>query len=224
MPYLLDALVILGYFALIIGIGLSQRSKSGSVEGFTLGDRQIAWWAVLASIFAAEISAGTFFGAPGEGYALRNYTYIQLMAGYLLARVVVSAVLHPSLLPATMCVVSVYEFLEARFGPTHPAPRLGGLPRHAASWPAVPACGCPPCCWCSAGRCSSIRPSTPMQEFWLYAAGARSASRCSLRIYTALGGIRAVIWTDVIQVVILFSALGFSSLASARAHRWLGQH
>ena len=53
MPYLLDALVILGYFAIIIGIGLSQRSKSDSVEGFTLGDRQIAWWAVLASILAA---------------------------------------------------------------------------------------------------------------------------------------------------------------------------
>ena len=61
MPYLLDAIVILGYFALIIGIGLSQRSKSGSVEGFTLGDRQIAWWAVLASILAA--SAGI---APGK--------------------------------------------------------------------------------------------------------------------------------------------------------------
>ena len=65
-PMFFDALVILAYFAVIIGIGLSQRSKSGSVEGFTLGDRQIAWWAVLASILAAEISAGTFFGAPGQ--------------------------------------------------------------------------------------------------------------------------------------------------------------
>ena len=59
MPYLFDAIVIFAYFALILGIGLSQRSKSGSMEGFALGDRQIAWWAVLASILAAEISAGT---------------------------------------------------------------------------------------------------------------------------------------------------------------------
>ena len=82
MPALaVDALVLFAYFAVIMGIGLSQRGKSRSMEGFALGDREIAWWAVLASILAAEISAGTFFGAPGEGYALRNYTYIQLMAG-----------------------------------------------------------------------------------------------------------------------------------------------
>lgn len=41
-PFLIDALVLLAYFGLIMGIGLSQRSKSGSVENFTLGDRQIA--------------------------------------------------------------------------------------------------------------------------------------------------------------------------------------
>ncbi len=63
-----DIAVLLLYFAIVMGIGLSQRSKSGSMEGFALGDRQIAWWAVLASILAAEISAGTFFGTPGEGF------------------------------------------------------------------------------------------------------------------------------------------------------------
>ena len=49
----LDAVVLVAYFAIIIGIGLSQRSKSGSMEGFALGDRQTPWWAVLASILAA---------------------------------------------------------------------------------------------------------------------------------------------------------------------------
>ena len=73
--YILDVLVLLAYFGVIIGIGLSQRSKSDSVEGFTLGDRQIAWWAVLASILAAEISAATFLGAPESGYIKRNWTY-----------------------------------------------------------------------------------------------------------------------------------------------------
>ena len=115
---LIDAVVLLAYFGLILWIGLSQRSKSGSMEGFALGDRQIAWWAVLASILAAEISAGTFFGAPGEGYALRTFTYIQLIVGYLLARVVVSAVFIPAYYRHG--VVSIYEFLGTRFGPvTH---------------------------------------------------------------------------------------------------------
>ena len=206
MPYLLDAIVILGYFALIIGIGLSQRSKSGSMEGFTLGDRQIAWWAVLASILAAEISAGTFFGAPGEGYALRNYTYIQLMAGYLLARVVVSAVFIPAYYRHG--VVSVYEFLEARFGPKtrRRASAVFLVTRLLASGSRLWV----PTVLLVLGWKVFVNPAiSPMHEFWLYAA-ALVVITVLTSIYTALGGIRAVIWTDVIQVVILFSALGFA--------------
>jgi Na+/proline symporter len=92
----IDALVLVVYFALVFGIGLSQRKKSGSLEGFALAGREISWWAVLASILAAEISAGTFFGTPGEGYQLRNYTYVQLIIGYLLARIIVSAFFIPA--------------------------------------------------------------------------------------------------------------------------------
>src|ERR1041385_1424870 len=111
---LLDGLVLLSYFAVIMGIGLAQRSKSASVEGFALGDRQIAWWAVLASIMAAEISAATFLGAPGEGFAKQNWTYAQLAIGAVIARVVVSFVFIP--ISYRYSVVSIYEFLERRFG------------------------------------------------------------------------------------------------------------
>lgn len=206
MPHLLDASVIFGYFALIIGIGLSQRSKSGSVEGFTLGDRQIAWWAVLASILAAEISAGTFFGAPGEGYALRNYTYIQLMAGYLLARVVVSVFFIPAYYRHQ--VVSVYEFLEVRFGPRtrRRASAVFLVTRLLASGSRL---WVPTVLLVLAWKVYVHPQTTPMQEFWLYAAALLGLTLLTA-IYTTLGGIRAVIWTDVIQVVILFSALGFA--------------
>ena len=95
---LLDGTVLLAYFTLVFGIGLSQRKKSTSMEGFALAGRDISWWAVLASILAAEISAGTFFGTPGEGFELRNYAYVQLIIGYLLARVLVSAVFILSLI------------------------------------------------------------------------------------------------------------------------------
>lgn len=206
MPYLLDVVVILAYFGLIIGIGLSQRSKSGSVEGFTLGDRQIAWWAVLASILAAEISAGTFFGAPGEGYALRNYTYIQLMAGYLLARVVVSAVFIPAYYRHG--VVSVYEFLEIRFGPLTRrwASGIFLVTRLLASGARLWV----PTVLLVLGWKLFVNPdTTPMQEFWLYAIALVFITVLTA-IYTTLGGIRAVIWTDVIQIVVLFSALGFA--------------
>src|SRR5262245_47627306 len=112
--YLLDLLVLLLYFGTIIAVGLSQRSKSDSVEGFALGDRQIAWWAVLASILAAEISAATFLGAPGEGFAKRNWTYAQLAIGTVLPRILVSFVFIP--IYYRHGVISIYEFLETRFG------------------------------------------------------------------------------------------------------------
>jgi SSS family transporter len=207
MPYLFDAIVIFAYFALILGIGLSQRSKSGSMEGFALGDRQIAWWAVLASILAAEISAGTFFGAPGEGYALRNFTYVQLMLGYLLARVVVSAVFIPAYYRHG--VVSIYEFLGTRFGPvTH---RLSSgvflITRLLASgtrlW--VPTMIIV-IIWHLQNPGLTISPST---EFWLTAV-ALVLITVLTAVYTTLGGIRAVIWTDVLQIIVLVLALGFS--------------
>ncbi|MDB6140824.1 MAG: sss: transporter solute:sodium symporter (sss) family [Verrucomicrobiaceae bacterium] len=209
MHFALDAIVILAYFAVIIGIGLSQRSKSGSVEGFTLGDRQIAWWAVLASILAAEISAGTFFGAPGEGYALRNYTYIQLIIGYLLARVIVSAVFIPAYYRHN--VVSIYEFLGTRFGPGTRQLTSGvflvtrvlasGTRLWAPSMLLVLA-------W------HLLYPGeilTPTHEF-LLTGGALVFVTLATALYTSIGGIRAVIWTDVIQIGVLVCALGFSLL------------
>jgi solute:Na+ symporter, SSS family len=202
-----DLIVIIAYFAAVIGIGLSQRDKSGSLEGFALGNRQIAWWAVLASILAAEISAGTFFGTPGEGFALRNFTYVQLILGYVLARVVVSAVFIPAYYRHN--VVSIYEFLEIRFGPLtrRVASAVFLVTRALASGTRL---------WVPSilvviafKTFSGHTVIDPWQEFGLYA-GALIFITVLTAMYTAHGGMRAVIWTDVIQVVVLFSALGFS--------------
>ena len=202
-----DILVILLYFALVFGIGFSQRSKSGSMEGFALGNREIAWWAVLASILAAEISAGTFFGAPGEGYALRNFTYIQLIIGYLLARVVVSAVFIPAFYKHE--VVSIYEFLGTRFGPRTRRVSSGVflVTRVLASgtrlW--VPSMLLV-LIWQLANKGQTL---APMDEF-LLTGGALLLVTFATAIYTTVGGIRAVIWTDVLQIIVLICALCFS--------------
>src|SRR5690242_9330508 len=82
----IDCGVLFFYFFVIIFIGLRMGRKEDDLEDFALGGRRIPWWAVLASIIAAETSAGTFFGTPGEGFALRNYTYIQLAFGTIIAR------------------------------------------------------------------------------------------------------------------------------------------
>jgi SSS family transporter len=203
----LDALVLVVYFALVFGIGLSQRKKSGSLEGFALAGREISWWAVLASILAAEISAGTFFGTPGEGYQLRNYTYVQLIVGYLLARVIVSAFFIPAFYRHN--VVSIYEFLETRFGPRtrRMASAVFLVTRTLASGSRL---WVPTILFVLIWQLAQPAGSSNAQhELWLTAA-ALIIITIATTIYTAVGGIRAVIWTDVLQMLVLFSALGFS--------------
>jgi solute:Na+ symporter, SSS family len=205
--YWWDLLVIGIYFAAIIWIGIHFSRQSGNVSEFSLGGRSIPWWAVLASILASEISAGTFFGTPGEGFKLRNYTYAQLMVGYLLARLVVSGVFLPAYYKNN--VVSIYEFLETRFGPRT---------RRFASMVFL----------CTRSLASGTRlwvPTlllvviwnhwnpelvmSPWQQFWITGVGLVLISLLTAA-YTSLGGIKAVIWTDVIQILVLFAALGFS--------------
>ncbi len=204
--YWIDGLVLLAYFAVILGIGLSQRSKSGSVEGFALGDRQMPWWAVLTSIIAAEISAATFLGAPGEGYSNRNWTYAQLVIGTILARIVVSYLFIP--LYYKQGVVSIYEFLGQRFGPlsrkmasaTFLVTRVlaMGTRLYVSALIVVIAA-------------EAIRgtPVSPDMKFMFFA-GAVVLVTVLTTAYTAVGGIRAVIWTDLIQVGVLVASLGFT--------------
>jgi SSS family solute:Na+ symporter len=203
---ILDVVVLVTYFAVIIGIGLSQRSKSGSVEGFALGDRQTPWWAVLASILAAEISAATFLGAPESGYVKGNWTYGQFAIGTILARIIVSFLFIPVFYRHG--VISLYEFLETRFGPrsrtwasaTFLVTRVlaMGTRLYVSAIILVLA-------W-------QLMRGTPVgawEKFWIFA-GAVLLVTFLTALYTAVGGIRAVIWTDFIQVGVLVAALGFS--------------
>ena len=202
-----DLLIIAAYFAGVTGIGIYFSRRSKDTSDFALGGRSIPWWAVLASILAAEISAGTFFGAPGEGFKTRNFTYAQLMVGYLLARVVVSFVFIPAYYRHN--VVSIYEFLENRFGPRtlRLASMVFLITRSLASGSRL---------WVPTilliviwDRMHPGAPLVGMQQF--YFTGAILIFFTLLTAaYTAVGGIKAVIWTDVLQIAVLFGALGFS--------------
>ncbi len=204
--YWIDGLVLLAYFAVILTIGLSQRSKSGSVEGFALGDRQMPWWAVLTSILAAEISAATFLGAPGEGYAKKNWTYAQLVIGTILARIIVSYLFIP--LYYKHGVVSIYEFLGTRFGPV--SRKLASatflVTRVLAMGTRLYVSALIVVLAAEALRGQPVEPET---KFLLFA-GAVVLVTLMTTLYTAVGGIRAVIWTDFIQVGVLVAALGFT--------------
>ena len=80
----IDLVVIALYFFTVIFVGLKFGERENSLDDFSLGSRSIPWLAVLASIIAAETSAATFLGTPGEGYELVNYTYLQIAIGTII--------------------------------------------------------------------------------------------------------------------------------------------
>ncbi len=182
--------------------------REKSMEGFALGDRQIPWWAVLASILAAEISAATYLGAPAEGFALRNYTYAQLVIGTVLARLLVAWIFIKPYYDYN--VVSIYEFLETRFGQTtkNAASAIFLVTRALASGTRL---------YVAAILLVLLYPMvtghslSPHQEFFIYL-GALVVITTLTTIYTAIGGIKAVVWTDLIQVIVLGGALVFTIL------------
>src|SRR5205809_6307893 len=114
MGFAIDAAVILFYFAAIVFIGLYMGRREKTLHDFALGGRRVPWWAVMASIIAAETSAATFLGTPGEGYNARSIAYAQLVVGLIIGRVLVGYVfLKPYYIYK---VYTVYDYLGVRFG------------------------------------------------------------------------------------------------------------
>src|SRR3954466_6095335 len=115
MGLLIDGLIIVSYFAAIIWIGLSMGRRENTLHDFALGGRRVPWWAVMASIIAAETSAATFLGAPSEAYEKKSLAYVQLALGLILGRVVAGSLfLKPYY---RYKVYTVYDYLSVRFGP-----------------------------------------------------------------------------------------------------------
>src|SRR5437868_7157239 len=112
---LVDGVIILVYFVVITAVGLYMGRRENTLSDFALGGRRVPWWAVMASIIAAETSAATFLGAPGEGYEKRSLAYVQLVVGVIIGRFIIGSVfLKPYY---TYKVYTVYDYLGVRFGP-----------------------------------------------------------------------------------------------------------
>src|SRR5881398_3573861 len=198
----IDCAVLFLYFVVIISIGLFVGRRERDLADFALGGRQIAWWAILGSLIAAETSAGTFFGTPGEGFTFRNYTYLQLALGTILARILVSYIFIKPYYDYK--VYSIYEYLTARFGvPTKNAAsavflftRL--LASGARLYVAAIALAL------AYEMISGARPNQA-QTLWIYVV-ACVAIVILTAIYTTLGGIKAVVWTDFIQASIMMGS------------------
>ncbi|MEY3602909.1 MAG: hypothetical protein RL169_2153 [Armatimonadota bacterium] len=207
MGFIIDLGIILLYFAGISAIGLYMGRREESLKDFALAGRQVPWWAVMASIIAAETSAATFLGAPGEGFAKRSLAYVQLTMGVVLGRWVVANVfLKPYY---DYKVYTVYDYLAVRFGPRSKSivSALFLIMRTLASGSRL---FIPSLVMVLAwklfveqqGKSITFQPVTSVGPY-LVAIGALVLLTA---FYTTKGGIKAVIWTDVVQACIMFGS------------------
>jgi Na+/proline symporter len=110
---ILDLLVLLVYLAGTTGLGVWIGRNQKNATDYFVADRAIPWWAVLFSIVASETSALTFISIPGLAY-LGNLGFLQVVAGYIIGRIVVAYTLLPRYFEGNL--VTAYALLERRFG------------------------------------------------------------------------------------------------------------
>src|SRR5207344_2821464 len=180
----LDFAIIGLYLAGITLFGLRFRKKQRTLRDYFLAGRDIPWWAIALSIVAAETSTLTIISIPGLAYDT-NLTFLQVVMGYVLGRVVISFVLLPHYFRGDL--YTAYELIERRFGKrlrTLTA-SLFLLTRAGAEGVRVYAVSIVVAIALGTGEIASIAIITTLTL-----------------IYTFEGGLAAVIWTDVVQTVI----------------------
>ncbi len=111
MSYL-AAIVILGYFVLLIAISF-LTSRDATATDFYTADRSSKWYLVAFGMIGASLSGVTFISVPGE-VANSNFYYFQVVLGYLMGYWVIAKVLLPLYYKHNL--VSIYTYLEKRFG------------------------------------------------------------------------------------------------------------
>jgi solute:Na+ symporter, SSS family len=202
----IDFAILALYLAGITLFGARFRKSQNNVRDYFLGGRSAPWWALACSIVATETSTLTIIGTPGIAYA-GNLGFLQLVLGYLVARVILCVVLIPQYFQGEF--YTAYQLLEKRFGL-----RM----RRAA---AVVFMG-------TRALAEGVRISA-IGKVVSVAFG--TGERLSIGIvavltlfYTFEGGMRAVIWTDVIQFVLYLSgsAAAFFLLLHKIPGGWAG--
>ncbi len=189
----LDLTLIAVYLLGITVYGLRFRKRQRTLRDYFLADRNIPWWAISLSIVAAETSTLTIISVPGIAYD-SNFTFLQLVFGYLIGRVIISFVLLPHYFRGDL--YTAYQLIERRFGP-----RLRSL---------------------TAGLFLATRAAAEGVRIFavaivvgialgplLHGHGEFQRDVISIGIVTLLtllytfeGGMAAVIWTDVVQMTI----------------------
>jgi len=200
----LDLAIIAAYFAGTILLGAWFSRRQTDLKYYFVSGRDLPWWVIMASIVSTETSAVTFISVPGYAFDA-DYTFLQLPMGYIVGRVAVSLVFVPAYFRGE--VLTVYQLLEGRFGGTvkQMASGLFLVTRTlsdgfrlfatalvlAALFVAMPGVR---------DAMQQLMPERDPTTALLIAAVA--ALGIAMIVYTFLGGMTALIWTDVVQLAI----------------------
>jgi SSS family transporter len=194
-----DYVVLAVYLVGITWFGSRFRRGQRSVRDYFLGSRQTSWLVISLSIVATETSTLTLIGVPALAYTVYarpeqggSFTYLQVVVGYIVARFVISALFSPAYFQGEM--LTAYQLLDRRFGARakHFAASLFLLMRALAEGVRVFAA--------SLVLAAVLGASVPgLPHLWLWSIVIVGLLTL---IYTFEGGIAAVIWTDLVQLVI----------------------
>jgi SSS family solute:Na+ symporter len=186
----LDFLVLVAYLAATTALGIWLGRDQKNAKDYFVAGKRIPWWAILFSVVATETSALTFISIPGLAYTT-NLGFLQIATGYLLGRIVVAYTLLPRYYQGEL--VTAYTLLEKRFGPATRrfASTIFMFTRAFGDSVRVFATAIP--------VALIIGPAVPQQ--YVTPVSILILGVLTL-IYTYHGGMRAVVWTDVVQTLV----------------------
>jgi SSS family transporter len=184
-----DLTVIVVYLAAVLLFGLAVSGKQSSTRDYFLGSRDLPWWAVCFSIVATETSTLTVIGIPAVSY-LGSFTFLQITFGYLIGRTIVSLIFLNRYYAGNL--ETAYAFLGNRYGQTlrSTASVTFLLTRLLADGVRL------------------FATAIPLKVVAMAAGLSMSYTQIIVLIgiatilYTYAGGIKAVVWVDVVQMII----------------------
>jgi len=185
----LDWFVIAAYLAWIVYDGLKRTKASDQVEGYFLANRSLPWWAVGLSVMATQLSAITLVGTTGQGYA-DGLRFVQFYFGLPIAMIILSVTVVPFFYRAK--VYTAYEYLERRFD---------ARTRMLASFLFL----------ASRGLSCGVIVAAPAVILSIVLGWNLTLTVLAIglptALYTMIGGVQAVTWTDVKQMAVIIAGV-----------------
>ena len=204
--HVVDLAIIVLYLAGVVGAGFYFGKRQQSTTRYFLGGHEVPWWAISASIVATETSTVTFISVPGIAYASAgDFRFLQIVFGYMLARVVISVLFMPAYFRREL--ITVYQLLQDRFGPAVKAlaASLFVVMRTIADGVRL---------LLTAFVLAAVFKSMGWEE------GMVSASIIGIGVvmivFTLIGGIEAIVWVEVVQLGIYIVGALAAAIVLAR--------